>query len=256
MDNRINAVVTDIVEGIRDALRKHDVTFDEYRAGVRLLMQVAESKETPLMIDVFMNSTIVEIENRGRKGSSAAIQGPYFREGAPHVSDRLAIRDQDKDHAPMLLRGRLTDIDGKPVAGAVIDIWHSTPEGRYSGVHDGIDIKYYRGKVTTDANGGYAVRSIVPVPYQIPNQGPTGALLEMMGTHSWRPAHVHYWIHADGYRPLISQAYFEGGDYVDDDCCNGVSNDHIVPEAYEDGVRIMDVNFRLEPAAVNAVAAE
>lgn len=256
MTNRIHDVTMDIVEGIRDALRKNNVTFDEYRAGVRHMMQVAEGKETPLLLDVFLNSTIVEIENRGRTGSNAAIQGPYFKEGAPQVTDHLAIREEDKDQTPMLLRGTVTDLNGKPVAGAVIDIWHSTPEGRYSGFDPNVPLEYYRGKITTDENGAYSVRSIVPVPYQIPNKGPTGALLELMGGHSWRPAHVHYWIKAEGFRPLISQAYFEGGDYVEDDCCNGVSSEFIVAETYEDGVRVMEVDFRLDPAVSAAQAAE
>src|SRR3546814_2055462 len=89
-------------------------------------------------------------------------------------------------------------MDGRPLARATIDVWHSTPEGRYSGIHDGIPPHYYRGKIVTDADGRYNVRSIMPIPYQIPNEGPTGALLTAMGRHSWRPAHVHYKISAPG----------------------------------------------------------
>src|SRR3546814_18228742 len=98
----------------------------------------------------------------------------------------------------MQLRGRVTGMDGRPLARATIDVWHSTPEGRYSGIHDGIPPHYYRGKIVTDADGRYNVRSIMPIPYQIPNEGPTGALLTAMGRHSWRPAHVHYKISAPG----------------------------------------------------------
>src|SRR3546814_6961195 len=62
-------------------------------------------------------------------------------------------------------------MDGRPLARATIDVWHSTPEGRYSGIHDGIPPHYYRGKIVTDADGRYNVRSIMPIPYQIPNEG-------------------------------------------------------------------------------------
>src|SRR3546814_4518656 len=84
--------------------------------------------------------------------------------------------------------GRVTGMDGRPLARATINVWHSTPEGRYSGIHDGIPPHYYRGKIITDADGRYNVRSIMPIPYQIPNEGPTGALLTAMGRHPWRPA--------------------------------------------------------------------
>lgn len=259
MSDRVTTITTDIVEAVRDVLRKHDVTFQEYRAGFMHLVKTQQAGEIPLLIDVFFNSTIVDIENSTRKGSKAAIQGPYFVEGAPHVSGELAIRDEDKDQPRMVMRGQVTDIAGKPVPGAVIDVWHSTPEGRYSGIerHGEVDKKYYRGKITTDANGRYECHSILPVPYQIPNKGPTGQLLEeYMGGHSWRPAHIHYWVQADGQRDLISQAYFEGGDYIEDDCCNGGGSDFMVPEVYEDGVRVMEVDFRLEPAQAVMQAAE
>ena len=256
MNERAKAITMDIVEAVRDVLRKHDVTFAEYRAAVGHLIKTQEAKEMPLLIDVFLNTTIVEIENRGRKGSQAAIQGPYFRPGAPAVTDALAIRDQDQDQPRMIIRGTVSDLNGKPVAGGVIDVWHSTPEGRYSGVHDNIPLEYYRGKITTDADGRYEVRSILPVPYQIPNQGPTGELLEKhMGGHSWRPAHIHYWIHADGYRDLISQAYFEGDKYIEDDCASGGGKTFMVPEVYEGDVRVMKVDFTLDPAASSAAQA-
>ncbi len=256
---RVKEIVPDIVEAIRDVLRKHDVTFAEYRAGFMHLIKTQQAGEIPLLTDVFFNSTVVGIENQNRRGSRAAIQGPYFVPDAPHVDGELAIRDEDKDQPRMKMRGKITGLDGAPVANATIDVWHSTPEGRYSGIqkHGEIDKKYYRGKITTDANGAYECTSILPVPYQIPNKGPTGELLEKyLGGHSWRPAHIHYWVHADGMRDLISQAYFEGDEYIENDSCNGGGNEFMVPEAYEDGVRIMEVNFQLEPAASAAQAAE
>ncbi|MDJ1009662.1 MAG: chlorocatechol 1,2-dioxygenase [Paracoccaceae bacterium] len=251
-DERTKAIIGDVVEALRGVLRKHEVTFAEYRAGFMHMAKTQEAGELPMLIDVFLNSTVVEIENATRTGSKAAIQGPYFVPDAPFVEGQLAIRDQDMDLPKMLMRGRVTDQSGAPVAGAVIDLWHSTPEGTYSGIprHGDLDKKYYRGKIKTDADGKYECISILPVPYQIPNKGPTGMLLETyMGWHSWRPAHIHYWIHADGKRDLISQAYFEGGDYVDDDCCEGVGNEFIVPEAYENGMRLMEVDFVLDEAS-------
>lgn len=250
MSNRTKDITLDIVEAVRDVLRRHEVTFDEYRAGFQHLAKTQGAGEIPLLIDVFFNSTIVEIENEKRRGSHACIQGPYFVQNAPNVAETLAIRDQDADHPKMVMRGKVTGLNGQPVAGAVIDVWHATPDGKYSGIHDNIPPQYYRGKITTAADGSYECRSILPVPYQIPNAGPTGELLETyMQWHSWRPAHIHYWIHADGMRDLISQAYFEGDQYIDDDCCNGGGSEFMVPEVYEGDVRVMEVNFTLDPRA-------
>lgn len=252
MNERVKTITLDLVEAVRDVLRRHDVTFGEYRAGFMHLVKTQQAGEIPLLIDVFLNSTVVEIENKGRKGSKAAIQGPYFVPDAPHVDGALAIEDSAKDEPKMLMRGKITDQSGAPVAGAVIDVWHSTPQGTYSGIekHGDLDKKYYRGKITTDAQGRYECRSILPTAYQIPNKGPTGMLLEeYMGGHSWRPAHVHYWVHADGKRDLISQAYFEGGEHIEDDCCNGGGLDFMVPETYEGDERVMEVDFVLDEAA-------
>ena len=249
MTNRLDAVVSSIVEGVRGALKEHDVTFDEYRQAVKFLKEVTEAKELPLLVDVFFNTTIVEIENSHRKGSTGDLEGPYFLEGAPEVNGKIKVMEEF-DGQPMVLRGAIHDTEGNPVDGVMVDVWSATPHGKYSGIHDNIPIDYYRGKLTTGPDGAYEVESTVPVPYQIPNKGPTGALLEAMGRHSWRPAHVHFKLRKDGFKPLITQAYFEGGDWVGDDCCEGqLTNDFVIPEKYEDGKRIMDVNFVIEKAA-------
>lgn len=254
-NNKIDAVVSDIIDGVRQALVKHEVTFEQYRAGIKHMMETAKAGEIPLLLDVFLNTTVADIEQSQRKGSQNTIEGPYFREGAPDITDGvLPIRDGDKNHEPIVLRGRVTDTLGRPVADAVIDVWHSTPDGRYSGFHDNIPFGYYRGKVRTRTDGRYQVRSIVPAPYQIPNKGPTGALLEMMGRHSWRPAHVHYKLRKDGFLPLTTQAYFEGGDYVDSDSCSGVRDDLVVAPKSEDGVIVMEVDFVMDVAVEMAIA--
>jgi len=247
---RVESVVSDMVDAIRGVLRKHEVSFDEYRAGVRHLMAVAESGETPLLLDVFFNSTIVAIEDRSNRGSKMGLEGPYFLENAPEVDGELKKLDGDeKNSPPLVVQGRIADLHGAPVADAVLDIWHSTPDGRYGGYHDNLPKDIYRGKIRTDANGGYRVRSLRPVAYHIPNKGPTGALLEKhMGRHSWRPAHVHFKIRKDGYKPLTTQAYFEGGDWNDSDCCSGVWSEQIHRERVDDGVHVLEIDFVLDSA--------
>jgi chlorocatechol 1,2-dioxygenase len=254
MSNRLETVVSAIVDGVRAAMIEHNVTFDEYRMGVKHLMETAATHETPLLIDVFLNTTICDIENRNFGGSTSTLEGPYYLDDAPFVEGQLKVYENDKG-APLLLRGSITDVSGKPIEDAIVDIWHSTPDGRYGGFHDNIPRDCYRGKLKTDSRGRYEVRTTLPVAYQIPHSGPTGALLEMMGRHSWRPAHVHYKVKKDGFHTLTTQAYFEGGEYVGSDCCEGVYPDQIHKEVREDGVRVLQNDFSLAPALVRATAA-
>jgi chlorocatechol 1,2-dioxygenase len=249
MSNRLETVVSAIVDGVRAALIKHDVTFEEYRQGVKYLMATADAHETPLLIDVFFNTTICDIENRNFGGSTSTLEGPYYLDDAPFVQGELKVYENDKGE-PLLLRGQVTDVAGAPIANAVIDVWHSTPDGRYGGFHGDIPRDCYRGKLKTDANGRYQVRTTLPVPYQIPHHGPTGALFEMMNRHSWRPAHVHYKVSKAGFHTLTTQAYFEGDKYVNSDCCEGVYPDQVHAERHENGQRVIENDFRLAEALV------
>lgn len=249
-NNRLDAVVTDIVEGVREALRKNDVTFEEFRMGMGHLMKTAQAGELGLLVDAFFNTTIVEIENKTAKGSPSDLEGPYFKTDIPTITDGVIKTDDSLGGDPMLMKGHVKDPDGNPVEGAEIFIWTSTPDGKYSGFNSDLPLDYYRGKLISGANGEYEAESTMPVPYEIPNKGPTGALLDAMGRHTWRPAHVHYKIRKPGFREFTTQAYFEGGDYVGDDCCQGQhTDDFVIPEQIEDGKRVMDIEFVLTPAA-------
>ncbi|MEQ8691421.1 MAG: dioxygenase [Pseudomonadales bacterium] len=255
MSERVKEVADAIIQGIRRALTDTKVTSDEYRAAVTYLKETAENGELPLMIDVFFNITIVENENSMHAGTQSDLQGPYYLPDAPFIEGEIKTMDEFNGK-PVLVRGTVTDTDGSPVADAILDIWQSTPDGKYSGIHDNIPVDYYRGKVRTNADGSYEVRTTEPVPYQIPAQGKTGALLRAMGSHTWRPAHIHFKVEKEGFHPITLQAYFEGGDYVGDDCCSGKCNEgqNVIPEKFEDGLRVMEVSIVMDRSAAQAVA--
>lgn len=255
-NNRADEVVSAIVEGVRHAVREKDVTFEEYRAGIAYLMKIAQSGELPLLVDLFLNSTIVSnINEKNAPGVSPSdMEGPYFIEDVPEVDGQLKVLDDDRCD-PLLLRGTIRDQDGNPLPGATVFVWSSTHDGKYGGIHDELPKDLYRGKLTTDSAGRYEVESRVPVPYTIPNTGPVGTLLEMMGRHTWRPAHVHYKIRHDGFQELTTQVYFEGGDYVEDDCCEGIIPPEFVkPVIRENGKVVLDVDFTVQRAVETASA--
>lgn len=252
-NNRLEKVVMKIVNAVRDAVTEEEVTFEEYRKAVGYLMKVAESGELPLFIDIFLNSTIVDIINRKAKpgASPSDLEGPYFLENAPRVTGKIKTMEAYKDDQPMVVRGTVKNNKGEPLSAVEINVWSSTPDGKYGGIHPGVPVDYYRGIIETDKDGRFQVESTVPVPYQIPHSGPTGDLFRMMGRHTWRPAHVHLKLRHPGYRELTTQLYFEEDEYVKSDCCEGIiPPEFIFPKVIEDGKRVLDVNLVIEPQAV------
>ncbi len=247
-NSRTNDVVMAVVEGIRGALLDKAVTFPEYRAAIQHIMKTSEAGELPLMIDVFFNTTIVQAINNQGSASPSDLEGPYFIEDVP-LTEGTVLRMDGDDCEPLLVAGTVAGPDGAPLSNATVYIWSSTPDGKYSGFHPGVPDHAYRAKLMTDENGAFRVETSTPVPYQIPNQGPTGELLEAIGRHTWRPAHVHFKVRAEGCEELTTQAYFEEGEYVHDDCCEGIVSDELIfKREVEDGKRVVRVNFKLDAA--------
>jgi catechol 1,2-dioxygenase len=89
--------------------------------------------------------------------------------------------------------------------------------------------------VLTDADGRYAVRTILPAPYTIPEDGPTGAMVHAAGWSPWRPAHIHVIVSAEGHEPLVTQLYIDSSDYLDNDVANAVKDELIVRPRRKEG---------------------
>lgn len=246
--NRLETIVSDIVSSVREVLIRHNVTFEEYRAGCNHLVKTGEAGELVMLADVFLNTTICEIEDTMIGGSTSTIEGPFYLEDAPFVDGSLKMHPDDS-REPMIVRGSVTDTSGKPVPDAIVDVWHCDPNGLYGGF--GIPNDMYRGKVRTNTAGQFELRSTIPVPYPLPQDGPTAKLLHRMGRHSWRPAHVHFKVKKAGYHTLVTQNYFEGGDYVlgsasdTGDCCDGVRPDLIKSDQREGVARVVENVFRI-----------
>ncbi|QLC25070.1 catechol 1,2-dioxygenase [Parasphingopyxis algicola] len=244
---RTEQIVFDIVEAVRDVLRTDDVTFEEYRTAVHFLMDYVNQPvhEVPLMCDLWFNAAICDIESAKRDGSATAVEGPYFMDDIPVVTDRLKTKD---DGEPLVIQGAVTATDGRSVAGTKLYIWHSNPQGYYSGYADDFPKDYYRGIVELDETGRFSVKTTMPAPYTIPLGGITNRLLTAMGRHPWRPAHLHFKLLNPEFLPLTTQAHFENFDYMENDCVNGVrpSNTYLLRE--DDSGKVLDIDFTLDPA--------
>jgi catechol 1,2-dioxygenase len=226
------ALIDEFLDMVRDFITRRGLTYQEYEAVKKYLISVGEAGEWPLLLDAFFESWINTSSYRqGADWTPAAITGPYYKSGAPLLSTPFTLPSRpDEPGEPLLFHARVTDADNIAIAGAELDVWHASNDGIYSFFHADMPATYLlRGRMRTDEDGRATFRSIVPVPYKIPDHGPTGYLMnEVLGRHSWRPAHLHLTVTAPGYRPLTTQLYFKGDPYLDSDSCSAVKSALII----------------------------
>jgi catechol 1,2-dioxygenase len=138
------------------------------------------------------------------------------------ATDGTMLVDAD-DGDRVVVRGRITDIDGAPLAGVVLDCWQNATAGFYACQQPGIQsTDNLRGVYRTDADGRFEIRSVRPVPYPIPYDGPVGALLKANARNWMRPGHMHVWLRHPGFKDLITHVFDTESDYLHDDAVFGV----------------------------------
>jgi catechol 1,2-dioxygenase len=109
------------------------------------------------------------------------------------------------------------DLQGRPVRGALLDVWQAGSNGLYDSQDREVDGLHMRGKYRTDADGRYVVRTVRPIHYQIPSDGPVGQMLKATNRHPWRPAHIHFVVSADGYESLTTHIFDDVDEYLKSD---------------------------------------
>lgn len=158
----------------------------------------------------------------GTGATQSAILGPFFRENAPSyeagadiVLDHNIKSSDGKKGETCFMHGVVTDAaTGSPVAGAVIDVWHTGPNGLYEQQDENQPDMNYRGKFTTDSAGRYSFRCLRPTAYPIPYDGGAGDILKLLDRSPMRPAHIHLMIEAEGYKQLVTQIFDAECQYI------------------------------------------
>jgi catechol 1,2-dioxygenase len=171
-------------------------------------------------------STLICLLNNGDRGqteTSANLLGPFWRMHSPRTENGGSIVRSPTPGPALFVLAAFRDRAGKPIAGAEVDVWHSSPEGFYENQDPAQADMNLRGKFTTDAGGRISFRSVLPAGYPIPIDGPTGELLRAQGRHNMRPAHLHFLAAKDGFKTLISQVYVNGDKFLDSDAQFGVT---------------------------------
>ena len=248
---RVDEVATAAIKALHGVIRDKQVTYEEYDALKAWMIQVGLDGEWPLFLDVWLEHVVEEVANADRAGSKGTIEGPYYVPDAPILPSTCTLEMRaDEPGTPLLFQGQVRSVDGTPLPGAVVDIWHADDLGFYSQFAPGLPDWLFRGRVVADDEGRFAINTMQPAPYQIPTDGSCGALIEAAGWHAWRPAHIHVKASAPDHLLITTQLYFEGGEYIGTDIADAVKPElMLAPTPRTDGQGAeVTYDFVLDPA--------
>ena len=259
-DPRLKQIMDAAVRHLHAFAREVDLTPGEWIEGLQFLTAVGQActplrQEFILLSDVLGVSAVVNaLHDRKAKelGSQSSLLGPFFREGAPELPLGAQIVEKPTEEE-IVIHGQITDTEGAPVPGALIQVWQTSERGLYDLQERNGESMDMRGNFRADAAGRYHFRTVRPKGYSIPMDGPVGAIVQAQGRHGMRPSHIHMLIGADGHRELVTALYFGDDEYIDSDTVFGVSQSLVVatkedPASPMPGYRAVRYDFRLAKA--------
>jgi catechol 1,2-dioxygenase len=244
MKRIMHRLVSDLFRTIED----FDVQPDEFWSAVSYITALGQANEAALLvpglgIETFLDLRMDQAERKAgiEGGTPRTIEGPLYVAGAPLSKGEVRLDDGSEQGETLFMDGQVRDMDGKPVAGAIVDVWHANTLGGYS-FFDPSQPKYnLRRRIETDTEGRYRFRSLLPSGYACPPNGQTQKLLDQLGRHGHRPAHIHFFVSAPNYRKLTTQINIDGDAYLHDDFAFA-TRDGLIPQ----------VRRSADPAAINA----
>ena len=259
-DARVTKITNRIVHDLFHAIDEFDIQPTEFWTAVNFLQSLGQSGEWGLVaaglgfetfLDARMDAQEAAIGLAG--GTPRTIEGPLYVAGAPEIDmreGRSARLDDGADAGEVLLMdGQVRDAAGLPLAGAKVEVWHANTKGMYSVFDTSQSAFNLRRTLITDADGRYRFRSIMPSGYAVPPGGQTERLLDALGRHGHRPAHVHFFVSAAGYRKLTTQINIDGDKYLHDDFAFATRDGLIPPVRRANDPEAIHANGLNEPFA-------
>jgi hydroxyquinol 1,2-dioxygenase len=228
---RLKEVTTAAIRHLHAFAREVNLTREEWFAGIMFLTQCGKisddvRQEFILLSDTTGVSTLVEMLAYDASASSLTdntVLGPFHAAGAPDREYGESMLDDPDDGDRVVVRGTISDVDGKSVEGVVLDCWQNASNMFYAVQQPGIQSEFnLRGIYHSRPDGSFEIRSIRPVPYPIPSDGPAGDLLKKNGRNWWRPGHLHIWARHPDYKDLITHVFDVESDFLDGDAVFGV----------------------------------
>jgi hydroxyquinol 1,2-dioxygenase len=266
-DPRFKQIMTSLIKHVHAFAKDVQLTEEEWFEAIKFLTATGKKcddkrQEFILLSDILgLSMMTVAINHKTAPGATeATVLGPFFAHGAPefeHGGDMTKTASVKGDAT--WCTGRVLSIDGKPIAGAAIDVWQAKADGIYDTQDPNAEFEL-RGRVKTNAEGRYAFKTYKPVFYGVPVDGPVGDLLRAMNRHPMRPAHMHAIVSAPGYQQVITHVFVEGDPYIDSDAVFAVKDSLIASwrkvESAEEAKKlgmptpfhVMEFDFRLAPA--------
>lgn len=239
---RLKTVMTSVITHLHACIREVGLTEEEWLAAIQFLTrtgQICDEKrqEFILLSDVLGASMLVDDLDHRAEGqvTASTVLGPFYRPGARELPYGASI-SQDGHGEPAVFMGRVLAPGGVPLANAVLDVWETSESGLYEQQDPDQPEMNLRGRFRTDAAGRYKLVGIKPVSYPIPDDGPVGQLLRALGRHPYRPAHVHFIVTAEGYRPLTTHLFVKGDPYLASDAVFATRDSLVVEFARRDSI--------------------
>ena len=228
---RLREILISLVKHLHAFARDVHLTEEEFEKAVQYIAELGQMtddkhNEVVLMSGSLGFSTLICLLNNGNKGqteTTANLLGPFWRMNSPRTESGASIVRSPTPGPALFVNCWVKDQNGMPIAGAEVDVWHSSPEGFYEQQDPKQASMNLRGKFMTDAQGHFGFRSVKPAGYPIPIDGPVGDLVRATGRHNYRPAHLHFLIFKEGFKTLISQVYVNDDEKLETDVQFGVT---------------------------------
>jgi len=255
-DPRTAELLELLVRHLHAFVREARLTEKEFQEAIALVNAIGQ-RTTPSHNEAMLLSGALGVSNlvcllnngaRGTRPTQANNLGPFYRAGSPPCANGDTIVRSPTPGAALVFHGRVEDADGRPIAGAEVDVWQSSPKGLYENQDPAQAEMNLRGRFVSDADGRFSFRSVRPAGYPVPTDGPTGTLLAAQKRHNMRPAHLHFLIHKPGFKTIASQVYDPQDPHLDTDSQFGVTQALIGNyEEQKDGSYRLEFTFVIEP---------
>jgi hydroxyquinol 1,2-dioxygenase len=231
-DPRMKEVMASAVKHLHAFAREVNLTPGEWIKGIAFMTAVGkmctpERQEFVLLSDCLGLSALVNglhDKTAIEEGTHTSLLGPFYREASPTLPAGSQIAKTVKPGSEIALYGCIADANGKPLANATVSIWQTGADGLYDIQEAGAAIDY-RGVFSTDRDGVYMLRTVKPIGYSIPMDGPVGGMIKAQARHGMRPAHIHFLVGLPGYRELVTALYLRDDPHLADDVVFGSSDD-------------------------------
>jgi hydroxyquinol 1,2-dioxygenase len=232
-DPRLAEILTSLVRHLHGFAREVRLTEAEWMAAVQWLCrtgQISDEKRQEFILasDVLgLSMLVVQMNHRlDPDATPNTVLGPFHIDGSPPLPFGADMSDGVAG-TPLFVHGTVRDLSGAPVGGALLDVWQADGDGMYEAQLE-VDEARLRAKYSSREDGSYCVRTVAPLGYAIPMDGPVGELVGATQISHFRPAHVHFLIDVPGYEPLITHLFQEGAEYLDSDVVFGTKEELVV----------------------------